>query len=348
MKKRRKVLHILNTGSYSGAENVVISIISNMSENVDSVYLSKEGSIREILEDRNISFYPVNKLAIKELKKAVEEIKPDIIHAHDFTAGIMSAISIWKVPIINHLHNNSPWIKSVGVKSIVYAISTLRYARILSVSESVMNEFVFSAICKHKSKVVGNPIDVKKIKNSIKNKNVCEPYDIAFLGRFSVEKNPIFFLEIIYELKKIIPNIKAKMIGDGELRKQIENKIDKLALKENVELLGFQSNPYEYLYQAKILCMPSLWEGFGLAAVEAFALGKPVVASPVGGLVNIVNDSCGRLCETRDAYVEEITRLLKDEIYYRAKSIKSFDKSRALDNTSSYLNAIYDAYQVTN
>ena len=45
------------------------------------------------------------------LKKAIEKIQPDIIHAHDFTAGILAASLINRIPIINHLHNNSPWLK---------------------------------------------------------------------------------------------------------------------------------------------------------------------------------------------------------------------------------------------
>lgn len=282
--KKKKVLHILNTGSYSGAENVVITIINNTKSEIDSVYLSKDGSIRKILAENDIQFYPVEKLSFSELRRAVKAIKPDIIHAHDFTAGMMAAVSTRGISIINHLHNNSPWLQKIGLKSILYAMSSFRYKKILTVSDSVMDEFVFSKICKDKTVVVGNPIDIKKIIGKVENKNICEPYEIAFLGRLSHQKNPIFFLEIIYEIKKQLPNVQVKMIGDGELREQVENRIKELELEDNVKLLGFKGNPYEYLYKAKILCMPSDWEGFGLAAVEALTLGKPVVAASVGGL----------------------------------------------------------------
>lgn len=344
MMKKKKVLHILNTGSYSGAENVVISIINNMKENIDSVYLSKDGSIREILEESHIQFYPIKKLSFLELRRAVKDIKPDIIHAHDFTAGIISAFTIFNIPIINHLHNNSPWLKTFSFNSIVYAISTLRYKKILTVSESVMNEFIFSNICKRKSEVIGNPIDLEKIVHSIENKNICALYEIAFLGRLSTPKNPLFFLEIIYELKKSMPNIQAKMIGDGELHEQVENKIKELGLEGNVELLGFQSNPYEYLYQSKILCMPSVWEGFGLAAVEALALGKPVVASLVGGLVNIVDEDCGQLCKMKEDYVKELLSLLNEKKKYDNKSEGALLRSKQLDNIQQYIKKIYKIY----
>ena len=211
----KKILHILNSRSYSGAENVVISIINNTKDDFESVYLSKDGNIRDVLGENNILFYPVEKLTVTELRRAVKEMKPDIIHAHDFTAGIMSAVATWKIPIINHLHNNSPWIKKIGLKSILYAMSTLRYKKILTVSESVMDEFVFSGICGKKAEVVGNPIDLEKIINRVENKSICEPYEIAFLGRFSPQKNPLFFLGLVEGLKNKMPDIKEKKIGDG-------------------------------------------------------------------------------------------------------------------------------------
>lgn len=343
--KKKKVLHVLNTGSYSGAENVVITIINNTKTEVDSVYLSKDGSIREILRENDIDFYPVTKISFKELRRAVKEIKPDAIHAHDFTAGIMSAMTIFKVPIINHLHNNSPWLQKIGLKSILYAVSTFRYKKILTVSDSVLDEFIFSNICKAKSEVIGNPIDIKKIVEKVENKNICEPYEIAFLGRLSPQKNPLFFLDIIYELKKYMPNIQVRMIGDGELREQVESKMKDLGLEDNVKLIGFKNNPYEYLNKAKVLCMPSNWEGFGLAAVESLALGKPVVASPVGGLVNIVNNECGMLCTSIEHYVEEIRRLLSNSDVYEKKSQVALGRAYELNNIESYMNNIMKLYR---
>ena len=108
-----RVLHVLNTGSYSGAENVVITIINNLKsyENIQCTYLSLNGDIKERLEKENIDYYPVEKLSIKNLKKAIKILNPDIIHAHDYTATLISSLCFTKAKIIAHIHNNSPWIK---------------------------------------------------------------------------------------------------------------------------------------------------------------------------------------------------------------------------------------------
>lgn len=339
-----KVLHVLYSSSYSGAENVVISIIDGLKKDVDGVYLSRNGSIKQVLEEREISHYLIDKFTRSSLKKVIKEVQPDVIQAHDFLAGAVVASLFCRIPIINHLHNNPPWLKKYSVLSIVYALSTLRYAKILSVSEAVMDEYVFSAICKKKTKVVGNPVDIKKIVDKVQVNNRIDDYDIAYLGRLSTPKNPLLFLDIVSEVKKTIPNVKACMIGDGEMKKEVESKIFELNLEDNIKLLGFQSNPYEYLIHAKVSCMPSVWEGFGLAAVEALALGKPVVAARVGGLVNIVNSECGMLCDNTNDYVAEICKLLTDEKVYEKKSANALKRANELDNMDIYLKKVYDTY----
>ncbi len=343
---KKKVLHILNTGSYSGAENVVITIIKNTKNDVDSVYLSLDGSIRDILQENDIAFYPVSKLSVVNIKKAIRDLRPDIIHAHDFTAGIIAALSAGRIPIINHLHNNSPWIKKLGVRSIAYGVSCLRYQKILTVSSSVMDEYIFGSFFESKSQVVGNPIDIDAIRMKLQEGEAdsipCA--DIQYLGRLTQQKNPLFFLEIIAELKKGIPSLAVSMVGEGEMRPQIEKKIADLDLQKTVTLYGFQSNPYLYLAKSKVLCMPSLWEGFGLVAVEALAFGKPVIASPVGGLPGIVNDACGSLCESKEEFVEVLKQYLSDEPFLEKKSEGALLRAECLDNIKDYINQLLALY----
>ena len=121
-----RVLHVLNTNSYSGAENVAITIINHMPD-VESIYLSLNGPISEILNKNNIKYYPVDKLSVKSLKKAIQDINPDVIHAHDYTASILCALCFPKAKLISHIHNNSPWIKKYGIYSWAYLFSSFFY-----------------------------------------------------------------------------------------------------------------------------------------------------------------------------------------------------------------------------
>ncbi len=342
--RKIRVLHILNTGSFSGAENVAISIIEKMNEVAEGIYLSKDGSIRSVLERKKIAFYPVGKLSVGVLKNAVSEIKPDIIHAHDFTAGIISALSINKIPIINHLHNNSPWIKKFSWKTILFGMVAIRFKKILSVSSSIMDEYRFGKYFQSKLTVIGNPFSVQELQKKAKQAEIKSGYDIIFLGRLSEPKNPIFFLEIVKSLIEKLPRVKISMIGDGELRQQVEDKIVELGLSDNIVLYGFLENPYGILNASKLLCMPSIWEGFGLAALEALTLKMPVIAMPVGGLVDIIDSSCGKFCDSKEDFVKELYHLLTVDEDYKRKSNNAYIRAKKFDNVKGYMNILRELY----
>lgn len=341
-----KILHILNSNRFSGAENVVCQIITMFKDdpNIEMIYCSPDGPIREALEERSIPFLALKKLSPSELGKAIKQFQPDFIHAHDFTAGIISAVACRNIPIINHLHNNSPWLKSYGLKSVVYGISCFRFHKILTVSESVMDEYVLGNIWRGKTTVIGNPINIKEVREKSTEKGWDIPYSIAFLGRLSPQKQPELFVDIIHDLSKRIPSITAVMIGEGELKEEVENKIELLNMKDKIIMCGFQKNPYVILNGSKLLCMPSSWEGFGLAAVEGLSLGKPVVAAPVGGLVKIINDSCGMLCAEKEDYVKALYDLLTDEKMYEAKSLGALQRVAEFDNLMDYQKTLFNLY----
>lgn len=342
-----KVMHVLCMSSYSGAENVAITMINSLKDKVDSIYVSPDGSIREVVEQNGIRHYAVEKVNVSSIKKAIKEIKPDMIHAHDFTAGTVCAAAAGNIPVINHLHNNPPWIKKFSAKAFIYGLSCFKYKKILTVSDAVMDEYIFGKFLKKKTVVVGNPINLTVIYEKAGEcpSDRAEQNDLVFLGRLSHQKNPFLFLKIVKELKRKIPNLQAAVIGDGELRIEFEKKIKEYGLCSTVKMYGFKENPYPYLNKSKVMCMPSLWEGFGLAAMEALTLGKPVVAAPVGGLVMIVNESCGSLCSDLDEYVSELYRLLTDEKYYEKKSKGAIKRAEELDNIQRYRKTIWNIYR---
>lgn len=345
-----RVLHVLNTGRYSGAENVVITLINAFANDVGNTfaYTSPDGPIREILKHNNIYFMPIEgeKMNIHEFRRVVKEFKPDIIHTHDYNAGIVAAFSMVNVPIVNHLHNNTPWMRKINLKSIVYGLSTIRYKKIFMVSEAVKNEYVFKFLFGKKSELVGNPLnlDLIRTKSTLERLDFKKKYDVVFLGRLDEQKRPILFLEIIKALKEKKDNITAIMIGTGPLSYEVNNYISENELDSNVELADFQENPYNIVANCRIMCMPSAWEGFGLSAVEALCLGKPVVAAPVGGLKNIVTQTCGMLCDNVDDFVNEIDKLLNDNEYYGLKSRNAVIRADQLVDLEKYKNTIMDGY----
>lgn len=340
---KKTILHIVNSNAYSGLEKVAIDIIKNTNNEYNQYYVTQDGPIVEKLKKENIDRIKLNKMSVREIRKICKQYKPDIIHAHDYTATIISAFSFVKVPIISHLHNNAPWIKKVNPYSIAMLFASIRVKKILTVSDSIQNEYVFSRYIRKKIENIGNPVSVKSVTEKV-SKDVKKNYDVCFVGRLTKAKNPIKFINIISELKSLMPNIKAVMVGDGELRQECEEQVKKLDLQDNIELKGFVDNPYEYMAQSKVFCLTSEWEGFGLVAFEALALGIPCVVSNVGGLVNVIDDSCGVTCSENREFVYEINKLLDDEVYYLKKVENAKRKAKKLDNYFYYFGKISKIY----
>lgn len=313
MKKR--IIHILSSNEFSGAENVVIKIIKSLEKEYDFIYASPDGPIRNILKEKNINFVPIEKDDIF-FNRLINKYKPDIIHAHDFKASIKIAFSHYKCYKISHLHQNPFWIKRLNFRSLAYLVASFFLNSVVCVSSEIINEAVFSKFISKKTTILKNYIDINNIMNSVEINDSVEEFDIAFVGRLVEVKDPIRFIEIVNEIKKIKKDIKAVMIGDGILREHCKDSIINLGLENDVKMIGFLSNPFKIVNKSRIIVITSKWEGFGLVAVEAMALGKPVIANSVGGLQSIVSDYCGRLCKTNDEFVMEIINLLNDKDKY--------------------------------
>lgn len=342
--KRIRVLHILNSGIYSGAEKVAIFIIKATKDQCDSVYLSPDGYINTVLEKESIRHYSVRKVTPGALRKAIHELTPDLLHAHDFKDSIAVAMCGMRVPVISHLHQNPPWIKKVNAKSVAFFLCRNRMDRILTVSEAVMREYVFRKQIEKKTYVVGNPVNIQDIRKRSKEYAFDEDMDLIMIGRLAQPKNPFRFIRIIKQIKDQYPLIKCGIIGEGELRQTVESEITKEELEENVRLFGFIDNPLPILKRSKILCVTSDWEGFGLVAVEALALNVPVVCMKVGGLPDIVDETCGRVCDREETFVSEVFDLLSDSTGYEALRKGAEKKADKLNNIEQYINTIQNVY----
>ena len=88
-----KVVHLLQSPRFSGAENVVCQIIRmfQRDETIEMIYCSPNGPIKEALVERKINFLPITDLTVKEVRRMIREVNPDIIHAHDMRASFVAA-----------------------------------------------------------------------------------------------------------------------------------------------------------------------------------------------------------------------------------------------------------------
>ena len=208
----------------------------------------------------------------------------------------------------------------------------------------MMKEYIFGKYFLKKTISLGNPIDIPTIQAKAQSAQLATSSDVVFLGRCYRPKKFLTFINIIKDLTERLPEVRAIMIGDGTLFQEAKEQIQALGLDKNIHMYGFLENPYGLLHAGKILCMPSSREGYPLAALEALSLGKPVVASPVGGLNSIVTPDCGKLCHSQDDFVNELYCLLSDKKKYQFKSIGALDRAGEFNNIFDYSKMLYRIY----
>ena len=339
-------MFIMSTNGVSGAEKVNFSIIKHLEGKYDFYYVSTSGSVDQYLRDKNIKQIVIDKFSKNEIKKAIEGCRPDIIHATDYRASVMASFCSKNVPIVSHLHNNPPWIKKINKNSFAYLLASRKFKKIFTVSDSIKNEYIFSKFISNKIINISNPLSVSEIVDVIDNADSEKKYDVCFVGRINEQKDPFRYVDIINNIKERKPDIRTIMIGGGKLFNDVKEYIEKNNLQNNITMIGFVKNPFVLMKESKIFCLPSRWEGFGLVAFESLALGLPAITTPVGGLVDIVDNECGCLCNTNEEFSNNILMLLENEENYNRKSSKAIEKSLKLENIDSYMNKIDEIYKL--
>lgn len=310
-----KILHLLASNGYSGAEHVVIDIIKNLQDRHSFVYVSPDGPIAQVLAERKITFVAIKSFGYIEIYDVIRRYKPDIIHAHDYRASCIAALMPFSGKIISHIHNNSLWAKRLDLRTILYWLALKRFSKVVVVSQPVINEFFFSSVLKTKAYVISNVINANEILHLARDgiSDIISS-DILFVGRLSQAKNPVGFIEIIDKIRSFLPNVRVLMVGSGELEEECMILIRKKKLDNNIKLMGFQKNPYIFMKNTKVLLVPSLWEGFGLVALEAMILGTPVISTPVGGLKRIIGGFNQEwACSNIQDFVMQILKILNSD-----------------------------------
>lgn len=340
-----RIAHIINSNKYSGLENVVCTIMQEADKNIEMVYVTKDGPIIEILKEKKLNFYIIESMSTKEIKKFIKKWHPDILHAHDYTASLVCSLVKKNIPLIEHLHHNAPWIKQINIKSLLFLYSGKRADKILTVSEAIEKEFIFKKIVKKKIEIIGNPVSRKKIIEQVSQKDYEKKYDICCVGRLTEAKNPKRFLKIIKKVKESLPNIKVIWIGDGELYDEVIKYQKELKLDENIEFVGFKKNPYPDMASSKVFLLTSSWEGYGLVAFEALTLGLPCIVSNVGGLPSIVDNKCGKLCNTDDDFTNKTVELLTNQEVLQKYAKNALKKAEELENITEYIKNIKNLYK---
>jgi glycosyltransferase involved in cell wall biosynthesis len=318
-----RLLHILPDFKAAGAQKLVMDMLlchDKVRFDAAACSLFPEGNtwIEDELKRQGIKIFYLNKHLgpdIKVLRKLFElfkAFKPDVVHSHTYVLRyILLPALVCGIPVkIHTVHNIAK--KEVDLAGrIIHRIAF----KLLNVFPVGVSQEISKTISKlYKIKVVqyiynGVPTEAyianrstrQALRASIKISN--ERFICLHIGRFSAQKNHRLLIEAFTHVLKEIPDAILLMAGDGELRSEMEKFTQYLGLEKSVRFLGTRKDVPELLAACDLLVLSSDWEGAPIVVLEAMAAGKPVVATAVGGVSDLViQRETGLLVPPRNAY----------------------------------------------
>ena len=253
--------------------------------------------------------------AIKEVRTLIKKYNPDIVYAHSSKAGAIARVA--DIGLKNLcVYNPHGWAFnmrcSTKKKAIYIAIEKIAAPfcdKIICISDAEKQSALNNKICKEdKLQVIFNGVDIESYDNgvhgAVKRKDLNIPEDafvVGMVGRISAQKAPDVFVKMAKQVKDEVPNAHFIIVGNGEEEVEIKKYAKDNGFLDNLHITGWVNNPMSYVELFDVACLLSRWEGFGLALPEYMMAGKPIVASNVDAIPNIIRDEeNGLLVEVDD------------------------------------------------
>lgn len=323
----KKIAILLPSLKFGGGERVSLNLAAAMKElgiSVDILVMSKEG---EFLAEAQKNFNVYDLRCDKTYKL------PFRLFQYAFLNSPQALISnFWKLnlcacsmrlffPYLKLiLWEHSPPSKTSFSPTWLYALSaTLLYqlsTKIVAVSDGVQDDIKRCTLgLSRKLITIYNPIAPPKVDPLKRSTSRIDKTPlIVSVGRLEPEKNPELLIEAFALIVEKNINARLLFVGEGSLRKELEQLCLDLNIEKHVKFLGFSPNPYDILINSDLFVMSSNWEGLPTVIIEALYCGLPVVSTdcPSGPRELLVNGEYGSLVPMNDKFAFALA--IEDEL----------------------------------
>lgn len=303
LKSPIRILHMIAVLEMGGTQSMIMNlyrVIDRSKVQFDFIidHPDKDNELRDEIESlggRIYSFPTFNGKNIHEEKRTWDEFLTEhkeykVLHTHSRSYASIYLPIAKKHGLITIAHSHSTS-NGKGVAAIIkdFMQFPIRYqADYMFACSKEAGEWLFGKkiVKSEKFKVIPNAIDSKlfayspeKRKKIRKELGITSSYVIGHVGRISKPKNHHFLLKCFKEIQRNNQNTVLLLVGDGELSDEIKNEASQLGIQDRVVFLGSRTNTYDYYQAMDCFVFPSLWEGLGIAVVEAQASGLPCIVS---------------------------------------------------------------------
>lgn len=293
------------------------------------------------------SFKSYQSLAVGLFKRGVGLFgRPDAVYIHS---------SLWAgAALCSHLHKEAiPFAVSEHLMSFMqdgrfsafqkmkieetYRCAQTIVATSSSLQDQIMNKFPDA---RSKVRIIPNPADIQSFSQK-ETDGSHSPFRFIYIGLFRPEKRLDLLLDAFLKVKKSMPDTHLTIIGDGPLQKSVKHQIQRLHLKSSVTLTGYLTKDKiaSQLRGHDALVLSSDVETFGVAPIEAMAVGLPVIATDCGGPSDYITPNTGLLIPKDDVQLlaDGMIQLIENYDQFSRGKIRSFTIGRYGDDAYSNL-----------
>ncbi|MFL6281342.1 MAG: glycosyltransferase family 4 protein [Vicinamibacterales bacterium] len=355
-------LHIDTARTWRGGQNQVLTTLMGLRALGHRTMLvaHSEGELRQRAAE-GLDLIPLapktemDLTAAWRLSRIIKRLKPDVVHAHDPHAVAMAALALSmstqlaKPPLVAarrvdfHLRGNS--------------LSRWKYRQVdcfICASEAIRQMLIGDGVPAARTVAVHEGIDIDRVERAEPANLRGElwlPHQAPIVGNVAAlvpHKGQRHLIEAARAVVQQVPDARFIIAGEGELRPALERQIKEYHLEKHVLLAGFRPDVLSVHQAFDIVVRSSVTEGLGTSLLDAMAAGKPVVATRVGGIPEVVADGqTGALVAPRDhdAMAAAIVRLLNDQTLRRQMGDAGRARVRALFSADRMVQNTLNVYR---
>ena len=337
--KKIKILYLTTSSNIGGVEQIILALVKDINRDqfhIEVCTLSPKGALHEELDNLKVKNYSLGiikkswvyiPIAFYRLYRLLKKENYEILNTWLFHASVVSVFVTKFVKIAciieSRQYADFMYKYNLKVKQILDRIASHGVDHIIACSDAAKEILVnYEKVDTRKITVIYNGTSINKFRlQNIKqrqqmreNLKVVDKIVLTFTAHLRPEKGHKYLLEALSVIRIQYPHIYLLLIGDGVLRDELEALTRQLNIENNVRFLGYRADIPDLLSATDIYVHSSVNEGFGIAIIEAMAVGLPVVATNVGGIPEIIiNDVNGMLVppENPQALADAISELIE-------------------------------------
>src|SRR5438270_554070 len=304
---RVKVLQLISSGGYYGAENMLLNLCASQQkagcENTLMLFYNVHVPNVEFYERarrRGLSVRMVHCQgradwrAVRQIEECIQEDGIDLLHTHGYKADLYGYVAARRSgkPIVATCHNWVGGTAALGIYNHLDRMALKRFQGLAAVSDLVAQRLLDSGAAAKKIRTIANGIDVERFERALPSPALEFEGNkvVGMVARLDLQKGFEYLLGAARESCGVFPALKVVIVGEGPDRQAIEHMIQRFGLQSNVIPAGQHSDMPAVYAAMDIFVLPSLNEGLPMTILEAMAASRPVIATRVGAIPSVIKD----------------------------------------------------------